>query len=641
MKKLTFLFSFLLAGLWAMAQPYTVSISGTVTDPNGDPVENVQIALATDSLPGGVIYFNTVFTGPDGTYSDAFTTNSPWGIMYVTMINCALVPSETLFFAWQSGNASFTADFVYCDVSGNCAVDILVDSTAGGGNYLLTALPTGTAPYAYQWSTGETSASITSNGTGLFCVTVTDATGCEAETCVLLVDPQQCWVSIEADPAGGLTAWPQGAAPFTYLWSNGATTQSIFPNAPGEYCVVVADASGCTSQACYWFQPGGDTLCSVSIIAQQIPGTTGYNLSAWADGEPPFTFLWSTGATTDNINIFESGVYCVTVVDATGCASSACLAIQIQGSNYNISGYVYPADSTFFPPQLIGKVYLIQYDPSGGTLTAVDSVGFSNDPASGGYYSFDNVAAGNYLVKAFLTPGSPAYEDYLPTYHNSFLYWNEANEITVPNNFLRNIALIPGSNPGGPGFIGGLVSEGANIWGGGGADRGEGDPIPNISILLLNEQEEPVTHTLTHSDGTFGLENLAWGTYKVIVEIPGLQQGFKWVTIGPDNPSVNISFNVNEEGIVLAVKQINEEITSMAYPNPVLDQLSLYFFLEQSAKGQLNILTVDGKVMQTQSLQLQGGGQVVPVNVKDLKTGIYILQVTTDGWMVSHRVIKE
>ena len=627
-----------------MAQPFTITVSGTVVDLNGGPVENVEIIIATDSFPIGGMYFNTVYTDANGYYSDSFTTNSNWGAAYITMVNCPNVPSETLFFVWQSGNFDIVANFVYCDVSGNCWATIEVDSSFFGAQ--LTAIPSGTAPFVYAWSTGETTASIIASSPGAYCVTVTDATGCEAEACVVLPDPNSCFVVIQGNPGGGLTAWAQGIPPYTYLWSTGATTETIFPNAPGQYCVTVTDASGCVSEACYWYQGGGgDSLCSVYIIPQQIPGTSGYNLYAFAEGEAPFIYLWSTGETTESIDVYESGTYCITVADAAGCTSTSCITIQIQGLDDVISGGIFPGDSIFIPNFLEGWVYLIQYDSLAGTLTAIDSVEFSVTPNMYAFYTFGSVPAGDYLVKAFLSPGSNGYEDYLPTYHYSHLFWNEADVVTIPymGQQFFDISLIPGNNPGGPGFIGGLVSQGANIWGGGNNDQraGEGDPMPNVSILLLDEQEAPVTHAATHTDGTFGIDNLAWGTYKVVVEIPGLDQGVKWVTISPDNPSANISFSVDEMGIVLAVKEFAQQIESLAYPNPVKDQLSIYFFLEQPAQGQLSLTTLDGRMEFIRPVDLHGGGQVLPVNVTNLPEGMYILQVITDGWNVTHKVVKE
>jgi len=781
MKKLLFLFSFLLAGVMAIAQPYTISVSGTVTDANGSPVENVQIIITSDSVPAGPSYFNTVYTDPNGNYSDTFPWGLSFGFVAVTMVNCPNMPSETQAFTWQGGNASFVADFGYCSNFSNCLVDIAIDSVFGTTLVTLTALPSGPPPYTFQWDNGETTQSITVPAEGSYCVAAADGDGCTAMNCVVFPETQGCWVYITADPAAGLTAWPQGAEPFAYQWSTGETTQSIMPNGYGEYCVSVTDADGCLAEACYWFgqdtfcfvfityaelpdgsgylltantngpgpyvyqwdtgettpeitvstggvycvsvtdgngcvaetciyvqengncwvgispDPSGsltawaqgtppfdflwntgetaqtifpnafgeycvtltdatgcsaeacfwffqDSLCSVYIVGQPLGGLLGYSLSAQPTGVAPFTFLWNTGEAAQTINVYEEGTYCVTVADSDGCTATACYAVQFQNQEDLIEGFVFAADSNGVAFPIEGKVYLIQYEPNAGLLTAVDSTNFSSDPGTiGGYYYFASVPAGSYLVKAFLTPGSAYYENYLPTYHFSHLYWDEADEVVIPyfgvNTF--DINLIPGNNPGGPGFIGGLVSQGANIWGGGGEDRGVGDPMAGVSVLLLNDLEAPVTHALTQADGTFGFENLAWGSYKIVVEIPGLDQGNKWVTIGPENPSANVNFSVEEEGVVLEVNESGNEVESLVWPNPVGDQLSVYFFLESAAKGQLTLTSLDGRVRMTQSVDLQGGGQVLPVSVTGFPEGIYILQVATDGWIVSQRIVKE
>ena len=642
MKKFLFLLSFLALGSWVMAQPYNIGISGVVTDDNGAPVENVEINISTDSVPIGPIYNNTVYTDANGAYSDNFSWELPYGFVTVTMINCPNMPYLYQYFIWQNGDANFVASFSYCDTGGGgCSADIDVDSVFGTTLVMLTAIPDGNPPFTYQWNTGQVGNPITVDPVGTYCVTITDSDGCLAQNCVVFPDPQNCWVGISPNPGGSLTAEAQGDDPYEFLWNTGETTQTIFPNSIGQFCVTMTDAAGCAAVDCYW--NGQDSLCSVLILGQPLGGFLGYSLTAQATGASPFSFVWSTGESGASIIVYESGVYCVTVTDADGCESSACYFVQLATLSDLIQGYVYAADSNGQVNLIEGKVYLIQYDPNAGTLTAVDSTDFSSNPGTNGaYYTFGSVAQGDYLVKAFLTPGSPYYENYMPTYHFSHLFWNEADQITspYPGPSFFDIALIPGNNPGGPGFIGGLVSDGANIWGGG-EERGDGDPMPNVSILLLDEQESPVAHTLTHADGTFAFESLAWGTYKVVVEIPGLEQGTKWVTIGPDNPSVDISFSVEEEGVVLAVKEFDGEIISLAYPNPVKDQLSLYFFLESAARGYLRLSTPDGRTELVQAVDLPGGGQVLPVSLGSLPRGMYILQVTTDGWMVSHRIVKE
>ena len=144
---------------------------------------------------------------------------------------------------------------------------------------------------------------------------------------------------------------------------------------------------------------------------------------------------------------------------------------------------------------------MIEYDTiDGGTLTLVDTTSIGNSPAGGISYFFDNVPAGSYLVKAALSENSIGYENYLPTYHGDVLFWDDATYVDVPYDFFSaDIHLIPGENPGGPGFIGGLVIEGANFTGFADTRDGEGDPIANVQVIfcLLYTSPSPRDATLS------------------------------------------------------------------------------------------------------------------------------------------------
>jgi hypothetical protein len=580
MKKLLFLFSFLMAAAITWSQPFFVTVSGTVLDTDGQPVEGVEIHILTDSFPAGYSGYNFVaYTNSAGIYSKDLPLNLNFGFVGVSMLNCPGVPNQVqVFFAQPGFNP--VADFTWCDNNaGACPVNFAYDAT-GNPNAML------------------------------------------------------------------LTANPGGSAPFSYLWNTGETSQTITVTAPGQYCVTVANGDGCTAVACQ--EIGGSQDCWAYIAFQA--GSTFNLLTAEAWGEAPFSYNWSTGETTPVISTAEEGNFCVTVTDANGCVATPCITVQQPTQNY-IAGAIFPADSDGFPLDSIslpgileGQVYLIQYDPVAGTLTAVDTRDFSG-LAGAIFYNFGQQPPGAYLIKAFLDPDSDWYEDFLPTYHHSSLFWHEASEVVVPNPAYSfyYIFLIPGDNPGGPGFIGGLVSEGANIWSGGGDNRGAGgEPLAGVSVLLFNNQEAPVTHTLTAADGSFAFPDIAYGTYKVVVEIPGLEQGEKWVTIGPDKPSVgNISFEVGENGILAAVKNIGKPIESVVYPNPAKEQISLSLSLEQGARGLLTLSTPDGRVVMTQPLELTGGGQTISIPLEGLSPGVYALQAITGQGTASHIIVIE
>ncbi|MBK8443169.1 MAG: SprB repeat-containing protein [Sphingobacteriales bacterium] len=204
--------------------------------------------------------------------------------------------------------------------------------TCGGSNITLTAtINGGTPPVTYSWSNGATGASI-SVGSGTYTVTVTDAEGCTGTATYSISIPSAPTVTIAASGSASCTGGTGGAtltanvtsgtAPYTYLWSTGATTQSISSVAAGTYTVTVKDSKGCEDEATYTVGTPNPPTASISATgsASCQPGTGGATLTASATGgSAPYTYMWSTGATTAAITVTAAGTYTVTVKDSKGC----------------------------------------------------------------------------------------------------------------------------------------------------------------------------------------------------------------------------------------------------------------------------------------------------------------------------------
>lgn len=108
-------------------------------------------------------------------------------------------------------------------------------------------------------------------------------------------------------------------APYTYLWSTGATTATINNLSAGIYTVTISDVFGCPKGDTFAFvnpvrpttqinTPVGTLVCDASPIALD------------ATGNYP-QYLWSTGATTASLSVAQAGQYSVTAYDANGCPS--------------------------------------------------------------------------------------------------------------------------------------------------------------------------------------------------------------------------------------------------------------------------------------------------------------------------------
>ena len=113
----------------------------------------------------------------------------------------------------------------------------------------------GTAPYAYLWSPGgENSAAISGLLAGTYTLTVTDSLGCTEISNAVVTEPAPVMISSIISPAscagccdGQATINPSGGTfPYTYLWSNNETSQTITSLCADTFTVTVTDAMGCS-----------------------------------------------------------------------------------------------------------------------------------------------------------------------------------------------------------------------------------------------------------------------------------------------------------------------------------------------------------------------------------------------------------
>lgn len=197
------------------------------------------------------------------------------------------------------------------------------------GDSILFAHPTGEAPFTYAWSDGSTGSSILfPEPEQTYCVTITDATGCMAESC-LDIPPYgifNCSVSITYVTDSNyvaLQAYPDGVPPFTYLWNDGSTGSAItYPNPGMTYCVSVTDATGCVASDCYEFW---DT-CYV-LLEYVVTGDSSMLVATAFGIDGPPVYQWNTGSTDSVLINPEPGYYCVTLINLPVCQSVSCLDI--------------------------------------------------------------------------------------------------------------------------------------------------------------------------------------------------------------------------------------------------------------------------------------------------------------------------
>ena len=136
---------------------------------------------------------------------------------------------------------------------------------------------------------------------------------------------------------------------YTYSWSNGAVTQNINTLIGGNYIVTVTDVNGCqSSSAVFLTQPVNLTQ---TITATAFPSGTNISCFGLSDGNinltigggtPGYTYLWNTGATSEDLSGLPFGTYSVVVTDANGCQiTSSITLVQPPALGQSITATVY------------------------------------------------------------------------------------------------------------------------------------------------------------------------------------------------------------------------------------------------------------------------------------------------------------
>ncbi len=207
-------------------------------------------------------------------------------------------------------------------------------SAPGVNNGSATANPAGGAGnYTYQWSNGAATQTISDLAPGNYTVIVTDANGCQktqtvtvnAFGCAVSASTTAVDVSCNGNVDGSASiSLANATMPQVFAWSNGAQTQSVSGLSAGSYTVSATDGNGCEVVATVEIdQPatlGANATTTGLTAAGANDGTASANPTG---GTGPFTYAWSTGATTQTITGLASANYTLSVTDANGC-----LAVQ-------------------------------------------------------------------------------------------------------------------------------------------------------------------------------------------------------------------------------------------------------------------------------------------------------------------------
>src|SRR5690606_29319420 len=307
----------------------TEDVTITLTGVAVDAVCTASNGAITLTIEGGTPDYTISWTGPNGfTSSDKDLTDLAPGTYNVTVTDANGCEATT---SVEVGVDDVTITVTPVIVNTTCIAAIgSIDITVAGG----------TEPYTYLWSNGATTEDIADLAAGDYTVVVTDANGCETEQTFTVgtedVTITLTGVALDAvctASNGTITLTIEGGTPnYTISWTgpNGFTSsdKDLTDLAPGTYNVTVTDANGC--EATTSVEVGVDdvtiTVTPVIVNTTCIAAIGSIDIRV-AGGTEPYTYLWSNGATTEDIADLAASDYTVTVTDANGCETEQTVTV--------------------------------------------------------------------------------------------------------------------------------------------------------------------------------------------------------------------------------------------------------------------------------------------------------------------------
>ncbi|WP_260393510.1 T9SS type A sorting domain-containing protein [Riemerella anatipestifer] len=198
----------------------------------------------------------------------------------------------------------------------------------------------GTGNYSYEWSTGDTNATVTGLTGGNYFVLVSDSKNCKIKGNVQVEQPDQIIItdiSVKNPVCFGAsngeikTFISGGKAPYTISWSNGVTGTENTGISAGDYTVTVTDVNGCSSTKQYTLvDPAQRRVDLGADVTLCLGDTKTYNVKIDDDGA---TYEWKDQngnviGTSSEITLSTVGTYTVLITDSKGCIATDSVTIK-------------------------------------------------------------------------------------------------------------------------------------------------------------------------------------------------------------------------------------------------------------------------------------------------------------------------
>lgn len=529
---------------------------------NGSSMGSLRISVSTNK---GVAWQSPIWS-KNGHQGTAWKTDSIDLSSFVGQIIRLRITGTT--------GTSFTSDIAIDELEFRTSSSLAVSATISEGckgdstGSILTAVTGGTSPYAFSWSTGDTTAGINNLWPASYQVIISDSNGCTTHATYTIQEPPALVVTAVGTPvtcfgnANGMAnaMATGGTSPYVYSWSNGDTTSSISNLGPGKYSITLTDTNGCISIDSTEISEPAILLANPVVTNVSCPGdSNGSIILIPSGGTPPYAVSWTSGSTDSARYHLTSGPYNYILTDHNNCIKGGGVSIQQPDS---ISGDFLVNDVTCYGDST-GRIVVI---PSGGNGGYVYqwSNGAQTDTVSG-------LGVGRYSILLTDSLGCS---------------WQDSTEILQPDSLSISALIVQDTL--------GMMTGGID--------------------LTIQGGTMPYTFRWNTGDSTQNLGNLS-GNNRYTVQV-----------IDANGCTHLDSFFIQ----TTALEDENGHSIVQVYPNPTRAGLNIRFTAGITSDITFKVYDLQGRLLWQRKKKLTGQEDVTALDVKFLPGGVYYLYIESE-----------
>ena len=536
----------------------------------------------------------------------------------------------------------------------------------------------GTTPLSYYWDNSASGYSATTQDlsnvlAGTYAYYVIDDNGCYELYSIVVPEGQLVPLAVTDnvsniscfgynDGAIDLTV-SGGATPYSFSWSNGASTEDLSGLTSGTYSVTITDAQSQTFSAAYTVSEPSQLTATYTVSdVTTAGGNDGAIDLSPTGGVSPYNFYWSTGQNTEDLSNLIAGTYDVWLVDANMCYMNVVVNVNemISGctdptaGNYDASATVDDGSCTS-PPFACAKPV-----PTGIYIDEIiqvqakihwDDMSSATCMALKYYVNVREVGTTSWSWRVAQDAG--LCNQGLPTTSKVMIYLTAATDYEYRvKAFYCN-------------------TTGSSAWSPMGYFT-TADECPNVTNLIATPG--PQTNRVIFSwDAPSAYEFVR---IKLRVDSISSPQGYDWVQAGGFgvnypalsvskwglvagetyrgqartwcNPAGGLYRSDNWTSLIWWTQPASVRLEGGAainnldvYPNPSRDIFNISFTSEQVQNLKVRILNVIGEVLVTESLEQFIGEYTKQINLKEYSKGIYFLEIKTDAGIINKKLILQ